>query len=185
MNIIYLENELPFLERDTNVWTVNFNQHKTKIKTRDEEGNETEKEVWEIHQARFEWRIPTLSERYNAVIDAIDLYDKSINVNSFYCNGHQYWIDRDTRVSLMNSTKILKDSGVESTTLWFGTDSFTLTCDMLLQMLGALEQYALTCYNVTAQHKAHIWSGKPEDAIYYDYTAGYPEKLTFDIPVGE
>lgn len=182
MNIIYLENELPFLDRDVNVWTVNFNQHKTKIKVRDEEGNETEKDVWEIHQQRFDWRIPTLSERYQSIIDAIDAYDKSINVNSFYCNGRQYWIDRDTRVSLMNSTTILKNSGVEMTTLWFGTESFTIPCDLLLQLLGALEQYALACYNVTAQHKAHVWGGAPDDSIYYDYTAGYPEKLTFDIP---
>jgi hypothetical protein len=82
----------------------------------------------------------------------------------------------------MNSTNILKNSGVETTTLWLNGTPFTVYCDLMIQMLGALEIYALQCYNVTEQHKASINVLETIDAINsYDYKAGYPEKLVFNI----
>ena len=47
------------------------------------------------------------------VIRKIDAYDKSSDVNSFLLNGIQVWLDKDTRVGLMNSIKIEKDAGKE------------------------------------------------------------------------
>jgi hypothetical protein len=76
-------------------------------------------------------------------------YDKSIDVNSFFIGSIQAWIDRDTRVSLMNSTTILKNAGQETTTLWLNNMPFVISCELLIQMLGMLEIYALQCYNVT------------------------------------
>jgi hypothetical protein len=83
------------------------------------------------------------------ILKDIEIYDKSVNVNLFYVNREGAWLDRDTRVSLMNSTTILKNSNIETTTLWLNNTPYVINCDLLIQMLGNLEIYALQCYNVT------------------------------------
>ena len=109
---------------------------------------------------------------------AIRDYDKSEAVNSFYLNGEAVWLDKDTRVGLMNSTQIQKAAGVVVTELWFKGKSYSIECDKAIQMLSALELYALKCYNVTAQHLSEV-DCLNEGFNQYDYTVGYPEKPSF------
>ena len=97
-----------------------------------------------------------IDEEKQEKIQQVVEYDKSIDVNSFFIGSTQAWIDRDTRVSLMNSTTILKNAGQETTTLWLNNIPFVISCELLIQMLGMLEIYALQCYNITEQHKANI-----------------------------
>ena len=99
---------------------------------------------------------PTLENAINAKIEEITKYDVSTNVNGFLYNGNTYWLDKATRVGLMNSTKILKDAGETTTTLWLGSLHATFSVDDVIDMLSQLEMYALQCYNVTAQHKAAV-----------------------------
>lgn len=131
--------------------------------------------------------IPDISQLATAKqhkIDEITVYDTSKAVNSFTLDGEQVWLDKDTRVGLMNSTNIQKSAGQETTTLWFEGKSYTIPCDTAIQMLSALELYALECYNVTAQHKANVEALTTKKEVEaYDYTTGYPEKLTFDTMV--
>lgn len=123
---------------------------------------------------------PTLEEMKRRKIDQITAYDTSSNVNSFTLDGEEVWLDKDTRVGLMNSTNIQKSAGQENTTLWFEGKSYTISCDTAIQMLSALELYALECYNVTAQHKANMEAlTTKEEVEAYDYTTGYPNKLNF------
>lgn len=120
----------------------------------------------------------TFEELKQQKIEAITAYDTSESVNSFYLDGEQVWLDKETRVGLMNSTNIQKAAGQETTTLWFGGKSYTLPCDTAIQMLSALELYALECYNVTAQHKANVEALETKEEVEaYDYTTNYPEKL--------
>jgi hypothetical protein len=56
----------------------------------------------------------------------------------------------------MNSLSIEKSSGKETSTLWFGNIKLTINTDAAIQMLSALELYALECYNKTAEHKLNI-----------------------------
>lgn len=115
-------------------------------------------------------------------IEQINMYDISTNVNGFYVNGNHLWIPRETRVSLQNSTEILMKNDIKNVTLWEGTMKFVLPCDLLLHMLDELEIYALQCFNVTAEHKANIMEMTDISEIEnYDYTIGYPEKLTFNV----
>lgn len=115
-------------------------------------------------------------------LSKINEFDKSKDVNSFFIGETQAWIDRDTRVSLMNSTQILKNSGQENTTLWLNGQPITISCDSLIQMLGMLEIYALQCYNVTEQHKANVNNLETVEEIKnYDFKVGYPEKLVFNV----
>lgn len=131
------------------------------------------------------WEMTEVSENIETVrnkkIAEIDYYDKSSNVNSFNLNGYSVWVDRDTRVSLMNTTQIKKESGEPNTTIWFNNYSFTLPCETAIQMLSQLEMYAYDCFNQTAKHKATVSELDDIEAIKsYDYTTGYPEKLSFD-----
>ena len=123
---------------------------------------------------------PTLENAINAKIEEITKYDVSSNVNGFLYNGNTYWLDKDTRVGLMNSTKILKEAGETTTTLWLGNLCVTYAVDDLINMLSALEIYALQCYNVTAQHKAEVAELTTIEAVEaYDITADYPPQLDF------
>lgn len=116
------------------------------------------------------------------VIRRIDDYDSSGNVNSFYLNGLKVWLNKDTRVGLMNSLSIEKNAGKEESTLWFNNICITINCDAAIQMLSALELYALSCYNVTAEHKVTVEGlSSFDDVISYDYTTGYPDKLNFTV----
>lgn len=112
----------------------------------------------------------------------IEEYDVSNNVNVFYLGETPLWIPRETRVSLQNSTEILLNKNIHTTTLWYEINHFDLPCELLLQLLADLEVYALQCFNQTAMHKATVMQlTSIEDVENYDYTAGYPEKLVFNL----
>lgn len=121
-----------------------------------------------------------LEEAKRSKINAIKRYDSSSAVNEFYYNGNPYWIDKQTRVGLVNSTQMEMQAGRETTTLILGNVVLDLPCATVLQMLAALEVYAKDCYNVTARHLIMVGALDDVDNIAsYDYTTGYPEKLRF------
>lgn len=128
---------------------------------------------------------PELQEAIAAKLQAIADYDTSTAVNSFTLNGADVCLTRRHVWMLMNSTTIEKAAGNETTTLWFaigGVETeIVVACDAAIQMLSALKMYALECYNRTAQHKAAVAKlTTKEEVEAYDFTTGYPEKLTFD-----
>lgn len=115
-----------------------------------------------------------------AKIAEIDHYDTSPAVNSFTLGGKEMWLPKETRVGLVNSITIEKAAGKETTVLWFGGEKYELPVDTALQMLSALELYALECYNVTAAHKALVLTlSDVSEIIAFDITEGYPTKLNF------
>ena len=118
----------------------------------------------------------------NAMLAYIDKYDASSSVNSFLLNGIEVWLDKVTRMGLMNSTTIAKAAGLDETTLWLGDIELVVDCDKAIQLLSALEIYALECFNVTASHKAAVNKLDNIDAVLtYDYREGYPEKLKMEV----
>ncbi len=123
-----------------------------------------------------------LEKAKEEVLRAIEQYDTSDNVNSFSLNGVKVWLPKETRVGLMNSTTIEKNSGKEESTMWFNGICITVNCDAAIQMLSSLELYALACYNKTAEHKLAVNQlTEVSEVKAYDYTIGYPDKLSFTI----
>lgn len=117
-----------------------------------------------------------------AMLAYIVKYDASSSVNAFELNGMQVWLDKSTRVGLMNSTTIAKSMGQQKTTLWLGSYQLEVDCDKAIQLLSALEMYALECFNVTASHKATVGELKTiEEVLTYDYKSGYPDKLKMEV----
>ena len=124
----------------------------------------------------------TLEEAKEMLLAEIDAYDKSSAVNGFALNGAVVWLDKATRVGLMNSTSIAKGMGQATTTLWFGGMKIVVNCDKAIGLLSALEMYALECFNVTAAHKKAVAElNTVEDVLGYDYTKGYPEQLKMEV----
>ena len=117
-----------------------------------------------------------------AMLHYIDVYDSSSAVNSFVLNGMEVWLDKATRVGLMNSTTIAKSMGQQKTTLWLGSYQLEVDCDKVIQLLSALEMYALECFNVTARHKATVGELKTiEEVEAYNYKTGYPKMLEMSV----
>ena len=124
----------------------------------------------------------TLEEAKEMLLAEIDAYDKSSAVNGFALNGVVVWLDKATRVGLMNSTSITKAMGQPTTTLWLGESKMEVPCDTAIQLLSALEMYALECFNVTAAHKVAVSELTTiEEVEKYDITAGYPAQLRMEV----
>ena len=145
---------------------------------------EREAKTLKVYHADFIQRVSFFDNALDVIkeeaIEQITEYDQSEDVNSFTLQGKTMWLPKETRVGLVNSVTIEKNAGKETTVLWFGGERYELPVDTALQMLSALELYALECYNVTAAHKAAVNALESvEDVVAYDYTQGYPEKLNF------
>lgn len=88
-------------------------------------------------------------------IAEIDAYDTSPAVNGFSLNG---------------------------ATVWLGESKMEVPCDTAIQLLSALEIYALECFNVTAAHKKAVSElNSIEEVEKYDITAGYPAQLKMEV----
>ena len=142
-----------------------------------------------LRQAGYEEYVePPLTEKEKleqARVDKIAeiaAYDTSSSVNGFMLNGLLVWLDKETRVGLMNSTTIAKSVGQKTTTLWLGGMKLVVDCDKAIQLLSALEMYALDCFNVTASHKQAVSELTTiEEVEAYDYKVGYPKMLEMSI----
>ena len=146
-----------------------------------------ERKVWVYDGVRLETGGMTSEAALTAaaqkmVLAEIEKHDTSSAVNGFILNGQRVWLDKATRVGLMNSTTIAKAMGQPTTTLWLGDAKLVVECDKAIQLLSALEMYALECFNVTAVHKKAVAEmSTVESVLAYDYTAGYPEMLEMRI----
>lgn len=107
----------------------------------------------------------------------IKYYGESSNIKSFLYKNAKYWLDKDTRVGLMNLAKcnpeilnlILEDNIIE------------LQVEDAIKFLQDLEIYAAKCKVNTTKHLISIKDLKTvADIINYDYTSGYPDKIVLN-----
>ena len=139
-----------------------------------------------VNEAYAAWKAATANRRLarakREVLKHIETYDTSSAVNGFVLNGAVVWLDKATRVGLMNSTTIAKAMGQATTTLWLGGLKLVVDCDKAIQLLSALEMYALDCFNVTASHKQTVNElTTVEEVEAYDYKVGYPKMLEMSV----
>lgn len=115
-------------------------------------------------------------------------YDNSSEVNDciivYQEQELHYWASKDERNDLKNAVRDcvamgrteyrldLRDKGI----------SITLFCELLLQMMAALEVYAIDCYNKTTDHRFAIEACTTEEAVdAYEFRGvGYPAKCRFE-----
>ena len=157
-----------------------------------ETGEETTDTITKYKVWYIEKDLPNLTKALNeenyieaeriVTLEQIEAYDTSDAINQFSIGDNQIWLDKSMRVGLNNSISKEIEIGREETTLWYDMLNFTIPCQTAMQMLTQLEIYALQCYNVTAQHKVRVKNAETLEQLKdYDYRAGYPEKLHFNI----
>lgn len=133
---------------------------------------------WEVHVAPI--YEPTIEDYRRSKIEEIETFDSSLEVNCFYINNQELWLDKSTRVGLKLRFDAEIASGQINTTLWYEGIPFNLDLANAVQMLNAIELYASACYDNTQMHIANVNTLNSIDSIeYYDYKQGYPEKLKF------
>lgn len=141
-----------------------------------------EKEYDLVSEEWRERRKATLEKAKKEKLEAILAYDTSSDVNGFMLNGNKVWLDKGTRVGLMNSIQITRDMGQDTTTMWFDGYKLEVRCDMAIMLLSSLEMYALECFNVTAAHKKAVSELTTiEEVEAYDYKTGYPKQLDINL----
>lgn len=113
-------------------------------------------------------------------IAELEAYDASDAVNSFSVNGKTMWLDAQTRQQLRISLDAMQQAGRGTVTKWFDGEQYTYPIDVWYYMLAQVEVYASDALNVTESHKAAINAlTSVSEVEAYDYTVGYPDKLSF------
>jgi hypothetical protein len=103
-------------------------------------------------------------------------YDSSPAVNSFNLFGEDMWIAPDERSNYMLTLEGAKRLGISEITFL----GHNVPLDDALNMLDAINVYAMQCVGVTDAHRKAINELTTiEDVEAYDFTVGYPEKLVF------
>lgn len=109
----------------------------------------------------------------------IRAYDNSDAVNRFLIDDMPMWLDKATRVGLVNSISIEQSAGRIQTTLWHLSHRFSLPTDAALGILSAIELYAIDCYSLTASRIASLQTMTLAELQSYDFRNGYPPCPTF------
>ena len=116
------------------------------------------------------------------VLSAISTYDASDSVNTLVVNGQRGWLDKATRVGLMNGVGVAKACGLERMSLWIDGREYVMDVARLEELLVNVEVYAMGCYNVTAGHRRAVDGLTTLEAVLgYDFKAGYPEKVSMEL----
>ena len=116
------------------------------------------------------------------VLSAISTYDASDCVNTLVVNGQRGWLDKATRVGLMNGVGVAKACGIERMSLWIDGREYVMDVARLEELLVKVEVYAMGCYNVTAGHRRAVDGLTTLEAVLgYDFKAGYPEKVSMEL----
>lgn len=119
--------------------------------------------------------------KINKIVE-IEMYDVSDNVNGFYLNNNLVWLDKSTRVGLVNTLNSAEIIGRTEVNIWFSGMYITLPIEQARLLLATLEIYATDCYNTTEQHKVNVNNLDTIAAVdEYDYTTNYPEKPVFNL----
>lgn len=125
----------------------------------------------------------TLYDAKVQVVHAIDLYDRSEEVNQFTINQEtKLWFTPEERANYKNSVDSAKILGVDKLSLFIENTLFEVYTKQAEDILAYVQLYADKCFIVTQQHKINVMALETiEEVEAYDYKAGYPEKLNFDL----
>lgn len=146
------------------------------------EANPTAKihEVWNMELDPVHVR--DLSDAKSEKISAIEGYDNSDNVNGFEVNGVTAWLTADERSNYKNSVESAKLLGLTEVSFYVGDALLTVSVEQATLLLAQLQLYADQCFIVTKQHKAAVNALTTIESVdAYDYTTGYPEKISVEI----
>jgi hypothetical protein len=117
---------------------------------------------------------------------AIEAYNSSAAVDTFYIQTGEatvpFWIPVDARGKYRLGIDALKGAGRPVIEFNLLGNFVALPIDAADGMLKAVEEYAYDSATVTDKHRTAVNALETVEAVDgYDHTAGYPEKLIFNI----
>lgn len=114
-----------------------------------------------------------------AKIAEIAAYSDSDAVNSLTFNGMKTWLTRTVRDGYDTSITAAKNLGEANVTFMVGDKEMQLPVEQARRVLDLVQRYADACFIVTERHKIAVRALQTvEEVESYDYTRGYPEKLS-------
>jgi hypothetical protein len=139
------------------------------------------REVWDMQLTPPHVR--TLEEAKSEMIQKIDEYDRSSNVNGFTINHEiEGWFTADERSNYRSSIESSELLGIETLSFYVGDYLMEVSTSDAKYMLAQIQLYADQCYIVTKQHKIAVEALETIEAVdAFDYTSGYPQKLNFEV----
>lgn len=152
--------------------------------------NPTEEQMleagWEVYVEPELTNAQKLANAKAEKIAQIEAYDSSDAVEQFIINGTPMWLGHETRQQIRTSADAYEAMGAEEMTKIFGGVEYAFPIATWRQMLNALEVYAAEALNATERHKNIVTAmTRRKDVEDYDYTVGYPQKLSFGNNNGE
>lgn len=119
-------------------------------------------------------------------IAELQAYDDSYAVNGFdvVTSGHTItdWLTPEQRANYKNSLDSAELLGKDTVHPVINGMTFELQVATAKMYLAQIQIYADQCYGVTAQHKYAINALDSVEAVEaYDFTVGYPDRLTFSV----
>lgn len=115
-----------------------------------------------------------------AVVIEITEYDCSPDVNEFTIGGDTMWLPDAKRTQLSKRFNTDEGEGLTETKIINEGKVYELPIATARQMMLQLEIYAKHCYDKTEEHKAAVNALTTVAGVCnYDYTVGYPPKLSF------
>ena len=117
---------------------------------------------------------------------ALEAYDASDAVNGFIIRTEQGdvedWLDTKKRGNAQRAIDAAKKTGVETLDYVIAGIPISLSVEDADMKLAQIEMYAVQCTAVTERHKAAIGALLTvQDVENYDFTAGYPPRLSFSV----
>lgn len=114
-----------------------------------------------------------------AKIAEIAVYSDSDAVNSLTFNGIKTWLTRTVRDGYDTSITAAKNLGEANVTFMVGDNEMQLPVEQARRVLDLVQRYADACFLVTERHKIAVKALQTvEEVEKYDYTTGYPKKLS-------
>lgn len=129
----------------------------------------------------------TLEDAKREMIQQIEEYDKSNNINSFnilFTDGTtmSYWLTPQQRANYKNSIDAAKLLNIAEVHPIFNGTQLTMSTSMAETALAQIQIYADKCYIVTETHKSNVNALQNiEDVDNYNFESDYPEKLNFNV----
>ena len=119
-------------------------------------------------------------------LNALDNYDDSYEVNGFIIRTSDgdviKWLDTLKRNNALRAVDSAKKLGLTSIETYIEDIFISLTIEEAEVYLAQIEMYAVSCANITNNHRQEISNLQTvEEVNNYDFTTGYPAKLIFNI----
>lgn len=112
--------------------------------------------------------------------ERIKAYDSSSYVNEIFVGGVPMWLDSEMRSKVRENLEVCEKMGITETVLRVGSFALPTSVEQGWNMYYGVLAYARASWNVTQEHyEAKSAMTDAEECKAFDWTSGYPEKLSF------